>query len=165
MEDARAFVLHQWNWARKRLPPWLHDEWEGVADTALLQTVRDYREDRGTTFSTFLFKICRRSVNSLVEWAGLACRKEPPIVSLSAEGSANWVEMGRCMADDPRCDLSVRVWAAAMGLGADLVTTRFVEDRPLTTRQRSRIKVLIKTLRRRYSARKAHYESLGETYG
>lgn len=141
-KDARAFTLTQWRKVQHRLPVWMRDEWSGVADEALWEAARRYREE-GFAFKTFLFAVCSRAVWDTLRWARGKKRRPQ-------------VEVGPLVGDlvappvpdpHPVNDLMYSVWSAAMGEEPHAVYDRFVLDTALNDARRSKMNRLIKRLR------------------
>lgn len=137
-------MSERWNYARSRLPRWLHDEWEGVADVALLDAIRSHRPERGACFTSHLFLVCRTAVSGVILWASRQARG-PRTVNVRSLPEPTVTDP-----EDGRCDLTLRVWDAAMGVEPDAVLARFVRDEPLTEAQRWKMARLVKRIRSLY---------------
>lgn len=132
-KDARTFTKYIWNQVVRKLPAWMRDDWEGVADEALWEAARGYREE-AATFSTFLYGVIQRAVWGTLTWSHR--KKRLPTVEVGPLVK----EMAAPPEPEGLADIHYLVWSAAMSRAPQLVYARYVEEKTLTETQRSRMK-------------------------
>lgn len=141
-KDARNITKYVWNLVVARLPAWMRDDWEGVADEALWEAARNYTPATAE-FSTFLYGVVRRHVWDTLRWSRSKKRRPtvsvgPLVKELAAPPEPEL---------DPVDDLTGTVWSTAMDREPHAVHTRYRLGEQVSELQRQRLKRLIQQLR------------------